>query len=69
MRDQGILSISAWFSPGHPDEPALRATGFVEVGTQQVNFGAPEFGVRAASAILGDPATRHHITMSDFDFF
>jgi GNAT superfamily N-acetyltransferase len=65
---EGARLVTGWLSPNHPDEAALRATGFIDGGEQRIHFGSPEFGVPAASAILGDPASRQHITMSDFDF-
>jgi len=69
LRSVGAPHVTCWLPSGHRAEPALRAAGFAEVGTQEVLFGGrarPEAPI-AALDICEDPARTLHMSMSDFD--
>ena len=71
MRDLGCRAITAWLTPDHPEEVALRAAGFEDIGRPvSLEFDAPP-GHEPDPAVLerfAAPELRVHATMGDFDF-
>lgn len=69
-RAAGATAIIAWLPPGHPDEPAFQAAGYLPTGgTLEIEHKPPR-GVEAPfvrEEILR-PGIRIHTTMGDFDF-
>jgi hypothetical protein len=69
-RQRGAATLVAWLPPGHRDEPAFEAAGFVPTSqTMEVRHKPPR-GVQAPEELaqLARPGMREHVTLGDFDF-
>lgn len=67
LRAAGCRGVNCWLPPGHPNEAALRATRFLEMGRgTAVSFWA--IGDESSLEALKAPSPRLHITVGDFDF-
>ena len=68
-RELGVALLVAWLVPGHRDEAAYAAAGFVPRDAFPVDYKVPR-GVAApeVAAQLNRNDLRRHVTMGDFDF-
>lgn len=71
LRGDGYRQFVCWLPTNHPYDAALRGAGFIATGTDAYIFATREQQdprPPAIQALLDEPATRFHVTMSDFDF-
>jgi hypothetical protein len=72
MRALGSQQITAWLAPEHPDEPALKSAGFLNINrpvTVQLDEPPGRTGMTGIDIErFDDPGLRMHVTAGDFDF-
>lgn len=68
---EGCSAFTSWLPRGHAYQAGFRRAGFIESGVQPFRFATQllDRGPAEARRLLIDPASRFHVTMSDFDYF